>query len=255
MALKISDTASTPNYISFGDVPPFDAAAAFSLSIIFKTNTAPGANNRLFSKNVSAAGTRSWGVYVGEAVMTLLWYESTATVGDSSVPTQTVGTWYQFVMSFDPTAAAGDKMRIYSNGVVLVDAGANPIGDGVTTTPDDNAVAFAIGKDQQTGNNGAPIDVAEFEWMDSAIVSADATAMYNGGVFKRLQDVGKSVSHYWPMTDTSATTTIEDTVGALDGTGSGITAAASHPTMWYQQSSGGAGNGLRGRSRLSLRGR
>lgn len=243
MALKISDTASSANYIRFGgaaNTAPFNMQAAGSFSLIFKFNATPANNNRIVCKNISAAGTQSWGVGYSNITgsLYLTWYQpANSTV--TSVGAKSTDTWYQMVGSFDPAASAGNKFRLYLNSEELADGSFVPLGTAVTSAPQTNSVAFAIGKDQQTGTNGAPIDVAEFEWTSTPVTPGNAIAMYNGGLFKRFVDIGITQSNYWPMTDTAATTTIDDTVGSLDGTGSGITAAASHPPMWYLQPEGG----------------
>jgi len=257
VALKVSDTASSPNFISFGgsaNTAPFNMAAECTFVLIYKLNATPANANRIVVKNTSAAGTRSWSVNISAAMtQSLVWYQPTVLTEAASMA-KTTGDWYQLVVSFDPAASATNLLRMYTNAEVQVTSLDVPLGFGVTGVPQTNTVAFAIGKDQQTGNNGAPIDVAEFEWCDNAISAAQAIELYNGGTFKRLQDIGETSTHYYPMTDTAATTTIEDMIGSLDGTGSGITAAPSHPPMWYLQPSGEGPRGQRtGRSRgLSL---
>lgn len=251
MALKISNTANTANAITFGgsaNTAPFNMAATGSFSLIFKLNAAPANNNRILCKNISGSGTSSWGVrFLVSGVdyfPTLVWYEPTIETQVAG-EVKSVSTWYQIVGAFDTAGEAANKFRLYMNGEELLTSGLVAVGSIVDGAPNTNSVAFSLGKDQQTGNNGAPMDVAEFEWTSTPILSTDAANMYNGGLFKRFVDVGVTQSNYWPMTDTSATTTIEDTVGSLDGTGSGITAASEHPPMWYLQPSGEGPRGNR----------
>lgn len=251
MGLKLSNTASTPNFISWAENPPFDMQSTCAFRIIINLNAAPAANNRVFCKNSSASTVQSYGHFFSSGQLNAVWYEggSSVSAGTTAGTVLSQNEWYDILWVFDDSKGAGEKLKVYLNGSLYLDW------NSVTGPPDTTTTLFAIGKDQRTGNNGAPIDVAEFETYEGPVSLAQAGELYNGGVFKRFQDISLVPSHYYPMLG-NETTTITDQVGALNGTGSGVTDAGRHPDMWYlNPGDDGDGDGFRGRSRLSLRGR
>jgi len=242
MGVKISNTASSPNAIIFPE-GPWDMQSSVAISILFTPNTSIVDGNRLFCKNVSASTVQSWGLRFSTNQLSGSWYESTvqlsATIIDS-VTFSNNGLWSQVILVYDASKSSGDKAKVYVNGQFVLDF------DTVTTNPDVTATAFSIGKDQRTGNNGAPIDVAEFEVYEGAFSIEDARIAYNGGRFLRFQDMGYKPSHYYPLLGGGSMTKREK-VGSLNATGSGVTPANRHPAMWYLSKKGRSRPGMRGR--------
>lgn len=245
MALKISNTANSANSIVFPSGMWDMQASPVVIRIFCVFNTTPAASNRLMCKNISAAGTRSWGIKCLSSALVCDWYQGTVNSTISGTSTFGVGLpWNDIVLVYDSSKAAGEYVKLYTNGALELD------NNGVVGNPDTNAVAFSIGKDQQTGSNAAPIDVAEVEVYAGTLSAAEVAQLYNGGNFKRLQDIGKIVDHYYPMLG-DETTTITDQVGSANLTGNGVTNAGRHPPMWYLDT----GGGFRSRSRTRFRGR
>ncbi len=223
MALRISATASSANYIAWAENPPFDMTGnTQSFRLIFRLNATPGASNRLLCKNASASTVQSWGqtFTASSELNPVAWWESTVNEGTGGVALSTtlaIGTWYDYVFVFDKLKSP-DKVTTCINGVQEYNSDS-----AISTNPDTTTTVFSIGKDQRTGNNGGPIDVQYFQWVDSALTVANALALYNGGTFKTMEQIGITPTHSYPMLTGSSTSTIEDTIGSLDGTGSGVT--------------------------------
>lgn len=242
MGVKISDTASSPNYIVFPD-GPWDLQASCAMLIHCNVNATIAMNNRLFSKNMSASTVQSWGIACASSQMIGAWYESTVNIPATNVGGNTFGVdgkWKQVLLVFDNGKAMGEKCKVYVNGGLELDF------DSISTTPDTTATAFSIGKDQRTGNNGAPIDVAEFEVYRGPVSAAQAVRLWNGGQPLRFQDMGLRSSNYYSLRGDQLAT-IRDEVGTLHATGSGVTNARRHPDMWYLRNRNRARVGLRGR--------
>jgi hypothetical protein len=245
------DLIANTSMLSLGN--NFSGRSAFISSIQFELTaafTAPN-NARLMCKNISASGTRGWGIQLatggGLLRPCLRWAQS-----GSLIPTDggsafalTVGTRYHLMIWHlpDPALTGGSdalsRVRMFLNGVRVLDAGGLCLGASVTALPDDNSVAFTIGKDAQTGSNAAPLRFGEWEWSNTALPAADVQDLANtlgkGARFRRLQDAGIAVSNYLACYSTDAAT-IVDSIGGVTATPTSVSAPTSIvPTHFDQE--------------------
>lgn len=230
MGVRISSTSDTGNQIAFGGAANFSGQSPFTLRLIMRINADPSGADRFFGKGSATFGTEAASADPNTA--NVLWFISSSNVGDISSAIGANGEWADYTLSYDNAVDAQYGLYLAVNGQLVLTVAA-PL-----AACDTNASAFTIGAIDGAGSGGAPIDVAEFEWMDTPLGTSQLLSLYNGGVFNRLQDIGQSPSHYYAMLPESSPTDVQDAIGAIDGVGTGTT-STTHPTMLYLQPQGG----------------
>ena len=236
------------------------------LQIVFSVQSCTSNRNRLVTKGTATAADRAWDIRVHNGTnqrIFLSWFEdgnSNVLLGSNSgTGTIVTDTEYMLLLCFDPGRAggAGDpKLRAYfgtTNGspAFVLNTAADPIGTAVTVAPWNNAAAFAVGKDPQSGTNAAMTTTSELYLSegspggvttDAAWFDALATYLWNGGNgIRTLRDYGLTIASSLPMAfPADVPATITDGNGSDTWTLSGTflrtsTASANylnHPVLW-----------------------
>jgi len=231
MGIRIGTTSLNNNKIVFGEGgAPFSFASPGTMRIIMRLNDTLNVDDFFWSAN-----SNSWSFKVQTAATRagyLRWPQGGGGFNSTS-PIAAVGEWADYVISYDTAVDRQYSLYVSCNGSLLFST-TDPL-----DPPDNgNDPAFSIGTPNDQSDVGGPIDVAEFEWLDSPLGTGQLASLYNGGIFKRFQDISLSPSHYWAMLPESSPTDVQDTIGDIDGVGTGTT-STTHPTMFYLQQDGG----------------
>jgi hypothetical protein len=208
-------------YVTLGDVAPFDCGdgtAAFSVSFWFKNTTFGG--DAVVAKNGgnTSPGFQSWVDATGQVNARL--YNAAGNVCHvENATTLTAGVWYHAVVTYDGSKAASGLL-VYVNAAT----NANTLSDTLTGDPDPGAVASTIAANGEGASGFYEGNIRDVAWWGGTELSAaQVSTVYNSGAVHDLRNVSPVPDNYWEIgahadDATSGTGTVQDLIGALDGT-------------------------------------
>lgn len=232
--LQVGTADLHTNYMRASDATYLDGRQHGTLTFVL-TPTHMSANGFVrLGGNGTVSATKGWAIHSDNNSVKRIYVNLNTSGGSTNVGNNSAvgnlanGTQYHIAIVFDLTTSPGNIVcSLYVNGV---------LSDSQTTTGLTNGVGrpFQWGYDPQ-GYLSTGFKIGEEEWSATAMTQAQVTAAYNAGRIQRQQDIGITVSNYHHLFTMDATGPIDDSVGSVSYTLSGITTPQAnyvdHPNM------------------------